>query len=230
MLNTIWHTTKATLVFLVLLTAPLAADEAATTAFLPKDAIDGKAVIGPPPAADSAEHRTQMAIVLWLQKTRTPEQVVFVETPLNLQRFAPLLSGSLMDVNGIELSSTFEAVIDQVRVDYDALKAFYDEPRPFQVNDAVKPVGQPRPVGSYPSGHAIRSVVYGRLLSELFPEHEQALMELARQIGYGRAIAGVHYPYDVEAGQKLGEAYAAFIVQQPAFIQAVARIQGKPVK
>ena len=40
-------------------------------------------------------------------------------------------------------------------------------------------------------------------------------------------IAGVHYPMDVLAGQKLGNAYADVIVKQPAFKQAVQRIRGK---
>jgi acid phosphatase (class A) len=41
---------------------------------------------------------------------------------------------------------------------------------------------------------------YSRLISEIFPDRRQALMDLANQIGYGRVIAGVHYPMDVLAG------------------------------
>ena len=84
-----------------------------------------------------------------------------------------------------------------------------------------------RPVASYPSGHAIRATVYARRLAEIFPEHADALLELARQIGYGRVIAGVHYAMDVLAGQKLGEAHADLIVEQPAFEDAVERIRGR---
>lgn len=218
--------TTAALTLLVLLTLPLAAQDATTRVYLPADAFDAKALIGPPPQAGSIEHRTQMDIVLWLQKTRTPQQVTFVETPLDLNRFAPILSVDLLEVDGRELAAVFDIIIDEVRTDYDELKAFYGEPRPFHVNDAVKPIGNPRPVGSYPSGHAIRGVVYGRLLGEIFPDKEPALIELARQIGYGRVIAGVHYPIDVLAGQKLGEAYAEVIAKQPAFVAAVARIKG----
>ena len=85
-----------------------------------------------------------MDIVLWLQKTRTPEQVAFVETRLDLERFAPILNDSLIAVDGITLKATFEAIIDEVRADYDAVKAVYDEPRPFQIDDRVKPVGDAR--------------------------------------------------------------------------------------
>jgi len=49
-------------------------------------------------------------------------------------------------------------------------------------------------------------------------------MDLAIRIGYGRVIAGVHYPDDIVSDQKLGQAYADVIVEQPAFKDAVKRI------
>ncbi len=61
------------------------------------------------------------------------------------------------------------------------------------VNDQVKPPIDARPVASYPSGHVTRAVVYARILGEVFPEKKDELIELGLQIGYGRAIAGVHY-------------------------------------
>ena len=207
--------------------APVQAKDAKSSVYLSAGSVDGAKLIGPPPAADSAEHRTQMAIVLWLQRTRTPAQVAFVEKTLNVERFAPILAADLFTVDGIALKATIDAVIDEVRADYDALKAKYGEPRPFTVNKAVRPVGDARPVAAYPSGHATRAVVYARLLAEIFPDKKGALMELAMQVGYGRVIAGVHYPMDVLAGQKLGNAYADVIVKQPAFKQAVQRIRGK---
>jgi len=147
-----------------------------------------------------------------------------VEKTLDTKRFAPLVSEELFDVDGIELKKTIDDAISEVRDDYDALKAVYDLPRPFQVNDAIKPVGEARPVASYPSGHAIRAIVYARLLAEIFPGKKDALMDLAIRIGYGRVIAGVHYPDDIVSGQKLGQAYADVIVEQPAFKDAVKRI------
>ena len=202
------------------------ADEQKQRKYLPVGAVNAEALIGPPPAHDSAEHKTQMDIVLWLQKTRTPQQVAFVEKPLNLERFAPIINSSLIGVDGIALKETLDGVIDEVRTDYDAVKAVYGEPRPFQVDDRVKPVGDARPVAAYPSGHAIRATVYGTLLSGIFPDHEVAIMELANQVGYGRVIAGVHYPVDVIAGQKLGAAYAKVVAEQPAYKDAVKRITG----
>lgn len=195
--------------------------------YLPAGSIDAAALIGPPPEIGSQALDQQMAIVLWLQETRTPEQVAFVETTLDQSRFVPLLADdAMLSVDGIELNRMIEEVIDQVRTDYDALKDVFDLPRPFQINDAVMPVGDARPVASYPSGHAIRATVYARMLAEIFPASEAELMDLATQIAHGRVIAGVHYPIDVVSGQELGNAYADIIVAQPTFADAVERIQG----
>jgi acid phosphatase (class A) len=216
------------LLVLVLLTlaAPLHAREAGPLRFLPAGSVDVASVVPPPPAVGSAEFNEEMAVVLWLQRTRTPEQVEFVRKTLDVERFAPLLGEALVEVDGIELKRTIDAAIDEVRAEYDAIKADYDLPRPFVVNKDVHPVGDARPVASYPSGHATRAIVYARLLGEVFPERRNALLDLAHQIGYGRVIAGVHYPVDVLVGQRLGQAFADIIVKQPAFREAVERIHG----
>jgi len=213
------------LVLLVLaLSPPAEALDPGKRLYVPAGSVDAAGLIGPPPKLGSPAFHEQMAIVLWLQKTRTPAQTAFVEKTLDTKRFAPLISEELFDVDGIELKKTIDDAISEVRDDYDALKAVYDLPRPFQVNDAIKPVGEARPVASYPSGHAIRAIVYARLLAEVFPGKKDALMDLAIRIGYGRVIAGVHYPDDIVSGQKLGQAYADVIVEQPAFKDAVKRI------
>ena len=215
------------LAFFFVVVGPLQARPADSRLYLPNGSVDAAALIGPPPAPDSPALEAQMAIVLWLQRTRTPAQVAFVQMPLNLARFAPILDDALLDVDGQQLKHTLDAAIDEVRADYDALKAVFDLKRPFQVNEAVHPATDARPVAAYPSGHAIRATVYARLLAEIFPDRTDKLMDLGLRIGYGRVIAGVHYPIDVLAGQKLGNAYADVIVEQPAFRNDVAGIRGE---
>jgi len=220
------HLPILSFLFIIALAVPAAAEQTVGRTYLPVNAVDAERLIGPPPARDSEEFRTQMAIVLWLQKTRTPEQVAFVERPLDLERFAPLFSTALVNADGRLLKETLDAIIGEVRTDYDALKAVYDEKRPFQVDSRVHAVGDARPVASYPSGHAIRAMVYGKILSDLFPDHADDILALAVEIGYGRVVAGVHYPVDVTAGQTLGTAYAEAIFGQPAYIEAKRKILG----
>jgi len=209
----------------VTLATPLHALEAKSRHFLPAGSVDVAALAPPPPAVGSPAFNEQMAVVLWLQRTRTPAQVEFVRKELDVARFAPLLGDALFTVDGMELKNTIDSAIDDVRAEYDSLKAKFDLPRPFVANEAVHPVTDARPVASYPSGHATRAIVYARLLAEIFPDRREALLEFARQIGYGRVIAGVHYPMDVLAGQRLGNAYADVIIAQPAFAEAVKHIR-----
>lgn len=214
------------LLFFVLV-VPVYAQETSKKQYLPESGVDGAALIGPPAAVGSPEFETQMAIVMWLQKTRTPQQVEFVKTELNLNRYAPILGDQLFDVDGVALRQMLAEIIKEVKVEYDELKAYYDIPRPFVLNDKVKPPMGARAVASYPSGHAARAVVYARILGEIFPDKKDELMELGLQIGYGRAIAGVHYPMDVVSGQKLGNACSDAIVKGPAFTEALVKIKGQ---
>lgn len=214
------------LLMILAFAGPLQARDADVRQILPAGSVDVASLVPPPPAVGSPDFKQEMAVVLWLQRTRTPAQVDFVRETLDVERFAPLLGKALVEVDGIELKRTIDTAIDEVRAEYDAIKADYDLPRPFVVNKDVHPVADARPVASYPSGHATRAMVYARLLAEIFPDRRGDLLDLARQIGYGRVIAGVHYPMDVLTGQRLGDAFADVIVEQPAFHAAVDRIRG----
>lgn len=194
--------------------------------FYPQGSLDSVALIGPPAEPGSAKFDQEMFAVLWLQESRTPEQVAFVQKSVDLERFAPIVATGLLNVDTKELSDTLEQIINEVRDDYNAVKENYDIPRPFVINEAVEPVATAFPVTSYPSGHTIRAIVYTSVLSDIFPDHAEELTALGREIGYGRVIGGVHYPMDVVAGQTLGNAYMEVIRAQPAYQNALEIIQG----
>lgn len=197
--------------------------------YYPEGSLDSVSLIGPPAEPGSAEFDQEMFAVLWLQESRTPEQVAFVQKSVGLERFAPIVATGLVGVDTKALSETLEQIINEVRDDYNAVKENYDIPRPFVINDEVEPVANAFPVTSYPSGHTIRAIVYTSVLSDIFPDHAEDLTALGREIGYGRVIGGVHYPMDVVAGQKLGTAYMEVIRAQPAYQQALDTIQGTNV-
>ncbi len=213
----------ATVIAATMLIWPIAG-QATEPKFLPQGSVDAVELIPAPPVLDSPEFRTQMEIVEWEQLTRTDADIAFAEQTLDVDRFWPIIGADLFTVDARGLKQVIDQSIDEVRADYDALKAVYDLPRPFQVNDAIDPVGDARPVASYPSGHSIRAVVYARLLADVFPQHEAALMDLAHQVGYGRVTAGAHYPVDVISGQILGHAYSDAILANPDFRDAVERL------
>ncbi len=55
--------------------------------------------------------------------------------------------------------------------------------------------------GSYPSGHTILGWSAALLLTELAPEHANAIMSIGYRYGQSRVIAGFHWQSDVDAGR-----------------------------
>jgi acid phosphatase (class A) len=49
------------------------------------------------------------------------------------------------------------------------------------------------------------------------PDRAEAIVTRARQIGESRAVCGLHYPSDVAAGRRLGEALYQAISTVPAY-------------
>ncbi len=57
---------------------------------------------------------------------------------------------------------------------------------------------------SYPSGHTACSIVYSKILTQLFPQKANLLNAKANNIAFHRIEAGMHYPSDIEAGKEMG--------------------------
>jgi PAP2 superfamily len=108
---------------------------------------------------------------------------------------------------------------------YDAIFAFkvhYNRARPWNCCEGVKPLigkgtglfpGHP----GYPSGHATQAYTFAYLLASKFPEKEAALLAVAEQVATNRELAGLHFQSDSLSGQRLGEQFAAAILDaEPA--------------
>lgn len=84
-------------------------------------------------------------------------------------------------------------------------KARFNRARPSQLSPSLAPIiivpGHP----SYPNGHAFQSWLVALVLSEIRPDAQRELLQMANRIGTNREIAGVHYPSDTKAGQNLAQ-------------------------
>jgi hypothetical protein len=162
--------------------------------------------VGPFPKPDSDEGKADLAIVLWEQRIRTPLEVqrALAEVKLGPGAYATALGHS---VDATRYPRTFE-LIDRVgreiKVMTDGLKKHFARVRPYHADPRVQPAIEREPSPSYPSGHATRGMAYAAVLAELVPEHREALLAQGRLVGFDRVIGGVHYPSDIEAGQRLG--------------------------
>jgi acid phosphatase (class A) len=75
------------------------------------------------------------------------------------------------------------------------------------------------------------------LLADLVPERRERLLAVGLLGGTSRTVCGLHYPSDVDAGQRLGEAAALQILtspqwqrfkQNPAVQQEIDKIRQVP--
>ena len=191
---------------------------------LAPDSFDFKALLGNPPSNDSQQHKDELDRMLQLQASRTPEEEARCQSEQELTVFAfssvlgPWFNKDALPKTAVLMSDTFR----QAKIDANAAKAIWNRPRPPAADSRIHPCVPLEKTASYPSSHAMRGMLWGTLLAEIFPDRRTALMTRGKQIGDDRFLAGMHYPSDVLAGQKLGIEIARRLLADPAFI---ARLQ-----
>jgi membrane-associated phospholipid phosphatase len=77
---------------------------------------------------------------------------------------------------------------------------------------------------SYPSGHSCGSAAAAGVLSYLFPRRTAELNGWVTEAGLSRMYAGIHYRFDITAGQNLGRAVAGWAIgldQSPGLLAAI---------
>ena len=83
--------------------------------------------------------------------------------------------------------------------------------------------------GSYPSGHASLGWAWGLVLTEVAPERAQGLLERAYAFGQSRAICGVHWQSDVDAGRLVAAATVARLQSSADFRAQLALARAEVV-
>ena len=100
----------------------------------------------------------------------------------------------------------FKDLIQQATDTINYFKDKYDRKRPIEVDKTLDTSpSKTNKTPSYPSGHAVQSRIVAKYVGGKFPEHEVSLIEAGNECGYGRVLAGFHYPSDYEVGNLLGD-------------------------
>ncbi len=118
-----------------------------------------------------------------------------------------------------------------------AAKNHYQRQRPFMVNNT--PICTPdeeamlRKDGSYPSGHTAIGWAWALILTEVFPDQADAILERGKEFGISRNVCNVHWHSDVVYGRMMGAAAVAalhanteFIVDLEAAKKEVEKLNG----
>lgn len=204
--------------------APLPATQPAALAAEP----NWLTVVGLYPQPGTMTAQEELAVLLWLQNSRTAQDVARAkgEATPSLGCFASdihLGAGAAPGSISIADFPRTAAVLEQARQDMapvlNSLKQTFLRPRPFVSYPAVVPA-LPEPGGfSYPSTHAALGMVYCEILCQLDPADEAGFMATAKLIGTDRVLGGVHYPSDVDAGRRFGQAWVNYWLDQPEHLK-----------
>jgi membrane-associated phospholipid phosphatase len=167
---------------------------------------------GPPPAFRSAGWRAELAAVQRAVARRTPDQEAAVHrwaggpgtvTPgglwIEIARDLIVRGGLAPLAAAHVLATTSVAVADGFICCWDAKYAYWMA-RPVSADPSLSVLIPTPPFPSYTSGHATISAAAAIVLSEIFPDHETELEEMAVTARMSRLWGGIHFAIDNEMG------------------------------
>jgi membrane-associated phospholipid phosphatase len=176
---------------------------------------------GPPPAYGSAEYLTDLNEVRALSTRRTAQQAdiarywatdapsgkweYFMRDEIAQRRLSPMHAARALALSSVAMYDAFVACWD-AKFHYWLLRPISADPT------GVKPVFPTPPFPSYPSGHSTISRAAGEVFAELFPDAAARYRATARQASLSRVYAGVHYRFDVDSGDVVGERVGQLVV------------------
>lgn len=204
--------------------APLLAAES----YLKPNRPDGIALLAPPPAVGTPEHKADLAMAQAVFKARTPEELARAEkdASLSLYNFSFAIGSDFKEGKYPKLDAFFEHVKTNVSTVITIPKDHWKRLRPYQIDSSLE-LGKPEKSASYPSGHSTRGMMQALLLAEIFPDKQDAILQHGRDIGWDRVLIGKHFYTDVCAGRVLAQAIVKELHKSPAFEHDLAEVKAE---
>ena len=196
--------------------------------YLPAGARDGATIVPPPPTADSADDKADVAQFKRANANASEArwQRAVADDKSLYDRFEKEF-GLQLDRRHLP---RLVRVLNRVEADVGAIvgdaKKRFARPRPFQrfalrriCGEATPPKPEPIPTKgtSYPSGHASYAWAVVLVLDEIAPERALPLLARVADYSESRVVCGVHFPTDVEAGRTLADKVVDKLLTVPEF-------------
>ena len=183
----------------------------------------------PPPTPGSPVFQRDVAELRTLSTSRTVEQTnlarywatdapsviweKYLQSEIVARRLGPVRAARAQALASVAMYDAFVACWDA--------KFHYWVARPVTADSVIRTVFPTPPFPSYPSGHSTISSAAGEVFAELFPDSAAAYRQRGVDASLSRVYAGVHYRFDVDAGDSLGVRVGRAVV-------ARARADGAP--
>jgi len=172
-------------------------------------------IIGAYPETGSDAEAEDFRILLEYQNTRTAEDCAIAasQDKVSIENLFVRNNGPLTKKEDKRVKLRLLKSYIEVGLNSHKAKKLYKRPRPYDYDSRIKPCVPKEKSYAYLSGHTTLARVIARVLSEVYPERANALMERANSVSRNRVLGGVHHPSDIVAGKKLGDEIADFIVR-----------------
>jgi len=169
----------------------------------------------PPPVFGSPEYLAARDEVRAISDTRTPEQIEIAQSyatasPPFTAGFQNLMADDLIREHHRTEHEAARILAYANAAAFDAQIACFDAKftywfiRPSQADHFISTVVALPNHPSYPSAHACITSAIMNVLIDAFPSERDRLQDFLRISGLSRIYAGLHYRFDVEAGETIG--------------------------
>jgi acid phosphatase (class A) len=204
-------------------TLPAAAQNAPT--YLTKIGVDLRQIIPPSPLPNSELDKRDRTFfrtgrpatdsARWRLATSDADEAV----PSMMHNFSAAVGVTLTPERYPKLAQLLLAMRPDIGAAVNAVKPIYAKPRPFTRDPG--PVCQDKAMLArsfdYPSGHTTWGTSVALVLTELWPEHANAILARGRQYGESRYLCGAHSISAVDAGRQAAGALIAALHGSPRF-------------
>ena len=180
----------------------------------------------PPPSTSSEKMRKETQEIYDMVKNATREQIAIVHfwadgvntyTPpghwdaIAAEDFIPKNFSEVRWARNLALLNM--SLMDAAIVCWDT-KNFYFNPRPSQMNPAIKTLTGLPNFPSYISGHSTFSGAAATILGHIIPERASAYNAMAAEASISRMYGGIHFRSDCEQGLVVGKNIGNYAVQR----------------
>lgn len=216
----------AAALLLLLATTAMSAEPRAGN-FVDVAKLDLTVLLPPPPAADSAQTKAELAEIHDFEKTRTPERVKIAQDDETETVFA-VVHGDLGEGFTAErlpvTAAFFKRVLADEGVVVDPAKTVWGRARPHIADPTVKLCVKASKSNAYPSGHATVGYLSALVLGDMLPARRPVLFADAQRFAESRVVCGIHYRSDIEASRSVAALMAFQIRQNPIFQKEFAAV------
>jgi membrane-associated phospholipid phosphatase len=169
----------------------------------------------PAPAFGSQAFLDDLAEIRLLSDTRTPEQLAQAQFwNTRVAGYQNQIASELIASRGRSERKAAYILALANMAGFDALIACWDAKftywyiRPSQADPAITlPIGLPNHP-SYPSAHSCVTTAYSEILGHFFRDERPSLAANVEAAGLSRMYGGIHYRFDIVAGEQLGRQVA----------------------